>query len=108
MAITNLDICLININLMDNTKMEVQTDFFHTHQNQLLKAIIMIKANFEPGCKVRKEQKILRLIQCEQKINKLKMKLEHGMPLHINHVYKHTKIYPMNYQTNIVHMVHRE
>jgi hypothetical protein len=96
MTIKNLDICLTNTNLMDNTKMEVQNDFFNTHQSQLPKAIIMIKANFEPGCKVRKEQKILKLIQCEQKINKLKMKLQHGMPLHINHVCKHKKIYPMN------------
>jgi hypothetical protein len=67
MAIKNLDICLTNTNLVDNTKMEVQNDFFHTQQIQLPKAVIMIKANFEPKCKVRKEQKILKLIQCEQK-----------------------------------------
>jgi hypothetical protein len=58
-----------------------------THQNQLPKAIIMTKANFEPGCKERKEQKILKLIQCEQKTNRLKVKLQYAMPLHINHMF---------------------
>lgn len=33
MAIKNLDICLTNTNLVDNTKMEVQNDFFHTSKS---------------------------------------------------------------------------